>query len=170
MLLRTGDQGAKGQGAGADQEDVGTQKDRSTGRQANEEGALGQGCLICKRQHGVRFLVHYNHQRGRDDISEAWRGVDRRCCSTCDESELLPVLSGSTGAGPEDHGTLSVDTLPIRSKCILLSQLHCLACYGYQLDSQHSFEPFFLDDVLSLEKHGQTDAHAMRQYGCKGAC
>jgi hypothetical protein len=33
-------------------------------------------------------------------------------------------LLGSTGAGWVDHGALSVNALSIRSKCILLLQLH----------------------------------------------
>jgi hypothetical protein len=93
MLLRTGDQGAEGQGAGADQEEVGTQKDGGKGRQADEEGALGQGRLNWERQHGVRFLVYYNHQRGRDGISEAWRGVDRRWCYSSGYSRCKRVAT-----------------------------------------------------------------------------
>jgi hypothetical protein len=75
---------------------------------------------------------------------------------------------GSTGAEMENHGMLSVDAIPIRSKCILSSQLQCLSVAEYQLDSQDSFEQLCLDDVLSLDNHCQTDLHAMQQYECKG--
>jgi hypothetical protein len=72
---------------------------------------------------------------------------------------------GSTGAELEDHGMLSVHTLPIRSKCILSSQLQCLGVAEQRHDPQDSFESLCLDDVLSLENHCQMIVYAMQQKG-----
>jgi hypothetical protein len=103
--------------------------------------------------------------------SMAWRGSAlllfvRLLAMKAGGYQSCQVL-GSTGAELEDHGMLSVDALPIRSKCILLSQLQCLGVAEHQPDPQDSLESLRLDDVLSLENRCQMNVFAVQQKGCE---